>query len=87
MYTYNPHKAGIVTGIFVGGLHLGWALLVYFGYAQSLLNFVFTLHMLRPLFVVDGFSAILALSLVLVTAILGYLFGYLYIVIWNRLHK
>jgi hypothetical protein len=87
MFTFNPHKTGLVTGVFIGGLHLMWALLVLFGWAQPLINFIFTLHMLKPLIVVDEFSFVLTLGLVLLTTVIGYLLGYLSAFIWNRLYK
>lgn len=87
MYRFDPHKAGLVTGVFLGGFHLCWALLVFLGWAQPLLNFIFMLHMLKPLFVVDSFSLTLTLGLVLVTSIIGYLLGYISAIVWNRFYK
>jgi hypothetical protein len=86
MHNIDPHKTGLCLGALVGGVHFVWALLVLFGLAQPFLDFIFMLHMLRPTIIVDGFSAILALSLVLVTGIIGYLMGYFFAVVWNRLH-
>ena len=87
MHNIEPHKTGLALGALVGGFHLVWALLVLFGWAQAILNFIFMLHMLRPVMVVDGFSAMLAISLVLVTSIIGYFMGYFFAVVWNRLHR
>lgn len=87
MYIFNPHKTGLVTGVFVGGIHLGWSLLVFLGWAQPLINFIFRLHMLKPLFVVDDFSFVLSLGLILFTSVIGYLLGYLSATVWNRLYK
>lgn len=87
MHNIEPHKTGLALGALVGGFHLVWALLVFLGLAQSYLNFIFTLSMLRPIIVVDGFSAVLALSLILVTGIVGYFMGYFFAIVWNRLHR
>ncbi len=87
MHTLNPRKVGAVTGVFIGGLHFVWSLIVLLGWAQPLLNFFLMLHMLKPLFVVDSYSVSMMLALVLVTAILGYFLGYLYAIVWNRLYK
>ena len=87
MHTLNARKVGMVTGIFFGGLHLVWSLVILVGWAQPLLNFFLMLHMLQPLLVVDSYSISMMLALVLVTTILGYFIGYLYAIIWNRLYK
>lgn len=87
MHNIDPHKTGLSLGALVGGFHLVWSLLVLFGLAQSFLDFIFMLHMLRPFIIVDGFSALLALSLVLVTGLIGYLMGYFFALVWNRLHR
>ncbi len=87
MLHFDPHKTGLVCGVLLGTWHLIWAVFVLFGLAQPLINFIFVLHMLRPLFMVDNFSFVLAVSLALVTSIMGYLLGYFSAVIWNRLYK
>ena len=87
MHTLNPRKVGMVTGVFFGGLHFVWSLVILVGWAQPLLNFFLMLHMLQPLLVVDSYSVSMMLALVLVTTILGYFIGYLYAIIWNRLYK
>ena len=87
MHNIDPHKSGLSFGALIGSFHLVWALLVLLGLAQPFIDFIFTLHMLRPVIVVDSFSAILALSLVFVTGIIGYLMGYFFAIVWNRLHK
>lgn len=87
MYNFNPHKTGLVTGVFLGSFHLFWALLILLGWAQSLLNFIFMLHMIKPVYVVDNFSIVMTLGLVLMTSIIGYLAGYFSAVVWNRLYK
>lgn len=87
MHNINPNKAGFAFATLLGGFHFIWSILVLFGVAQSLLDFIFQLHMLKPLMIVTGFSVTLALGLVLVTATLGYFVGYFFALIWNRLHS
>lgn len=83
MNRIDPHKTGLALGALVGGLHVLWSLLVALGFAQPLLNFIFTVHMVKPLFVVDPFSLPLAATLVVVTAVIGYVVGNLFAIIWN----
>lgn len=87
MHFIDPRKTGLSFGVFLGGLHLVWSLLVLTGLAQQYLDFIFTLHMLKPVMIVDDFNLVLTIALVLVTGILGYLMGYCFAAIWNRLHK
>jgi hypothetical protein len=87
MGTVNPNKAGLALGAMLGGMHLLWVLLVAAGWAQAIINFYFRIHFLTPPWTVEGFHAGLAVTLVLVTAALGYVFGYVLGVLWNRLHR
>ncbi len=87
MHNINTHKTGLVLGSLVGVIHLVWSILVAIGLAQSLVDFIFKLHMVRPIIVVDTFSIGLAVALIIVTAIIGYIVGYIFALIWNKLHK
>jgi hypothetical protein len=87
MGTVNPNKAGLTVGVMLGGWHFLWALLVAAGWAQAIINFVFRIHFLTPAWTVEGFHTGLAVTLVLVTAALGYASGYVLCVLWNRLHR
>jgi hypothetical protein len=48
------------------------------------MDFVFRLHMITPLFQIAPFSMSMALGLVLFTAAIGYIFGFVLGAIWNR---
>lgn len=87
MHNINPNKVGFAFAILLGSLHFIWSVLVFFGIAQALLDFIFRLHMLAPVMTVDSFSVTLAFALILVTAIIGYFIGYLFAIIWNRMHS
>ena len=83
----NAHKAGLALGGLVGTLHLVWSLLVALQWGQLMLDFIFTLHMIHPVYTVGPFVATTAAALVLVTAVVGYAFGYVFSWFWNRVHK
>ena len=84
MNRLQPHSAGFTLGILIGLGHAFWALLVWAGAAQPVIDFIFRLHMITPPYTIAAFDPGLALALVLVTAIIGYLFGWIGAVIWNR---
>lgn len=81
------NRAGLVLGVLLGGVHLLWALLVAVGAAQPLMDFIFWLHFIRPVYVVEGFGILRAGALVLLTGTIGYAMGTAYAVLWNHLHR
>lgn len=87
MGTVNPNKAGLVLGMLVGGWHLLWATLVAVGWGQKILDFVFWVHFLKPPYTVGPFSAGVTALLIGLTAVLGYLIGYILGVLWNWIHR
>jgi hypothetical protein len=87
MTTINPNKAGLAFGAVIGLWHLCWSLLVAIGWAQTLIDFVFRIHFMKPVFVVGGFSFLFALILIALTSVVGYVFGYVFAFLWNWLHR
>lgn len=82
----NPNKVGFVFAAILGGWHAAWALLVLAGWAQPFLDFIFWAHMIRPIYVVKAFDPAAALTLVLVTAAMGFVMGWAAGAVWNKLH-
>ena len=78
---------GLVLGLVLGTTHLLWALLVAAGVAQPVMDFIFRLHFIRPVYVIEPFSLVRALALVLLTAAIGYCIGVLFALLWNRFHR
>ena len=87
MNNINKTKAGLALGTITGGVHLVWSILIMLGFAQPLLDFIFKVHMIKATFVVDDFNAGLALTLVVVTAVIGYIVGYIFATVWNKIHN
>ncbi len=87
MLNLQPHKAGLALGLFFGGFHFLWSLLVALGWAQGLLDFIFRIHMIEPAYMVSSFDASLALTLIIVTSVIGYVFGYAFVVVWNKIYR
>jgi hypothetical protein len=84
MNRFKPHSVGLGFGIFMGLWHTVWALLVFFGAAQWLIDFVFRLHMITPPYKISAFSLGAAVGLVVFTTCLGYAVGLVIGIIWNR---
>ncbi len=83
----QSHETGLTLGTFVGVVHLLWSLLIAAGLAQPLLDFVFVLHRVTPVYQILPFDFLLAVGLVLVTAIVGYVVGFVFAKIWNQVQK
>jgi hypothetical protein len=83
----NPNKVGVTIGALISGWHVLWLLLVLFGWAQSLLDFVFCAHMISPIYVVKPFDPKAAATLIIITFSVGYAFGFVGALLWNRLHR
>lgn len=83
----SPVKAGAALGVLFGGVHVVWAVLVALGWAQPLLNFVLWAHMLVVPSLVKPFDFTAAVTLVIVTTVIGYVVGYCFALAFNRVHK
>ena len=85
--TISPNKAALVFAILLGGWHLVWSVLVATGLAQPLINFIFRIHFIRPVYVIEPFSIGTALLLIAITAAIGYIVGWIFATLWNKLHN
>ena len=81
----SRHKLALVVGSFLGLWHLAWSTLVALGYAQQLIDFAFRIHFIQPPYILMPFKLSVALVLVVITFVLGYLFGLILATIWNWL--
>jgi len=83
----NCNKTGLALGLLFGILHLGWAILVLLGLAKPLMDWILGLHFLSIEYRLLGFDWIIAILLVLVTFVIGYIAGCVFALIWNWVHK
>lgn len=83
----SKNKLGVVVGSAFGLWHLVWAILVASGIAQWLIDWAFRLHFIQPVYIVTAFKPLLAVGLIVVTSVLGYVFGWIAAAIWNWLHS
>jgi hypothetical protein len=81
----NPLKAGLSVGGVIGLYHLLWASLVAAGWAKPFMDFVLRLHMIRFEFEMAPFALGTAAALIALSFTMGFLFGFVFAVIWNWL--
>jgi hypothetical protein len=82
----DPVKTGLAFALFLGGWHALWSALVAAGLAQWLIDFVFWIHFMKPVFMIEAFDGLRAVILIGVTAAVGFAFGWIFAVLWNRVH-
>lgn len=83
----NKTRAGLILGAFLGLFHLVWAIMVAVGFAQAILDFIYKIHFLNNPFTIQAFSVGNAALLVLVTAAVGFVGGWILAFLWNALRK
>ena len=83
----NVCKTGLVLGLVLGGFHLCWSILVALGWAQPVIDFVFWMHFIKPIYVIEPFEITRAAILIVVTAGIGFVIGSVFALVWNALHK
>ena len=79
----NVARTGIILGAVIAGWHLCWSLLVASGQAQPVIDFVFWIHFIKPIYLIEPFEFMRATILVCVTAIIGFLIGSVFALVWN----
>ena len=81
----NRHKLGLVFASFMAASHLLWSWLVLTGMAQTVISWIFRLHFIEPVYQIMPFDLGVALTLVLLTAAIGYVSGWVLAALWNWL--
>jgi hypothetical protein len=87
MNQISPNKAALAVGALFGAWHLAWSLLVALGVAQPLIDFLFWIHFIKPVYVIEPFEIGRAVILIAVTVAIGYVIGLFFAILWNRIHR
>jgi uncharacterized membrane protein len=74
-------------GALLGLVHVLWVALVASGWAQAVIDFIFRLHFIQPVFAIQPFGIGTACLLVAITSLIGYGLGAGFAWLWNRLHR
>jgi hypothetical protein len=83
----NAVRTGFAVGAVLGLWHLIWSVLVAVGAAQAVIGFVLWVHFIDVPVRIAPFSIGIAAMLVAVTSLVGFAIGYVFAVVWNRLHQ
>jgi hypothetical protein len=83
----SPNRVGLVVGTLIGGWHLFWSILVLVRWARPIIDFIFWAHMIQPVYIIKAFNPLPAITLIVVTSVVGYIFGFIGGLIWNKLHR
>ena len=83
----HPSKVGLVFGTLAGGVHLVWSVFVVIGWGQSLVDFILWAHMMHLAIIIGPFDVTASVTLVIVTALIGYLVGFVGAKVWNKVHS
>lgn len=81
----NAKKTGLALGIVFALWHLLWLLIVGIGYGQATLDAMMRMHFLSAPWAVTGFNYLNALILLIVAFVAGYITGWIFAKIWNKL--
>lgn len=87
MQKLNKNEVGLVLGAVTALAHLVWLILVGAGLAQGLLDWILDLHRIEPVFTVMPFAWGQAILLLIVTAVVGYVVGWVLAAVWNSLRR
>ncbi len=80
-------ETSMVFGVFAALVHVVWMLIVFLGLGQFYLDWIFGLHLIANPFKVLPFNMTAALTLIVFAFVVGYVLGWAFATIWNRLHK
>ena len=77
----------LVWGAFLSALHLVWVIFILLEWAQPLINFIFTLHMLNTPLQVQPFNLLYAITLVCITFVVGTFYGFIFYSVKKKITK
>lgn len=82
---FNANTVGLYSGLIIGFCELVWVIMVGLGFAQGWFNFIFGLHFIVTPFQVGAFNLGKGIILVVMTFVVGYVFGWVATWVWNKM--
>ncbi len=83
----NPHKVGLTVGTMFVIVHTIWGVGIALGFAQTLLDWMMSLHFVQVTHSYSSFNLTSLLTLLVVAAVRGYVGGYILASVWNYWNK
>lgn len=83
----NQMHLALTLGSFFALVHIVWDILVATGSAKGIIDFGLMLHQVKISYSILPFSLGSAIILVIVKFLVGYVAGWIFAGIWNRLNK
>lgn len=80
----NANRLGLTVGYFAALIHLVLVILVAFNVANSVLAWILPLHFLSLGVSFTAFNFLIALELIIAAFIGGYVLGWVFAYIWNK---
>lgn len=87
MTKLNKNAVGLTLGSLVALAHLGWLILVSIGLAKPLYDLILKLHHISLSYAILPLSSGLAVGLLAITFVVGYVFGWVFATLWNKFSK
>ena len=87
MQQLDTKRVALALGSFAALVHIVWSILLALGWAKPLTDFILRLHHIELSYTIADFSFLTALSLVIVTFIVGYIAGFVFATGWNMCKK
>lgn len=84
---FSKTRCGLMFGVLLSAFHLGWLVLVVTGVAKSLLDWVLSMHFMSFTYAMLEFNYLDALTLLVMTFVVGYVLGYVFAAILNAVKK
>ena len=81
----NPFKAAASVGSVVAIWHISWAALVAIGWAQTVFNFILSVHFIQLDYRLAPFNLSTAALLIAIAFAAGAFFGFVFACVWNWL--
>ncbi len=79
----NRNRVALFFAVVGGGVHLVWALVVAAGWAQKVVDWLYSLHFVQMTMTVQAFDFVNALYLVVVAFLVAYVAGFVLATLWN----
>ncbi len=81
----DEKKVALLLSTFAVTAHIIWSALVALGFAQAYVNWMLGMHFISaPTVTVGAFDIVTAISLIVAVAIVAYIAGFVFALVWNR---